>query len=294
MSDLFKASALGAKLGAVVTGLNLAAGSSESVLKGLIDLLHARGVIIIQQQRLTDAEYVRFGRAFGRPLEFFIADHRGQEFPELIRINNDPATPEAMRDGAVHWHSDSSYEDTPAAVTMLYGKEAPKEGGVTRFANTAAAYDALPNAMKAQIDDLVAIHGLGKAPWINGETRPDPNRPDRGLPDQRHPLVMEHPVTGRKAIFTSGTAYAIEGMPQKEATHLIRLLRRHVVKPEFRARYKVMPGDIVLWDNFSTIHCAAPIEYSNEPGKRRLLYRISTKGTPALCAGRPLSVGDAA
>jgi len=284
VSDLFKVAPLGAKLGALVTGLDLATDSSESVLRALIDLLHDRGVVVIQNQRLNDAEYVRFGQAWGRPLEFFIADHRGQEFPELIRINNDPATPEAMRDGAVHWHSDSSYEEEPAAVTMLYGKEAPKEGGVTRFANTAAAYEALPNAMKAQIEDLVAVHGLGKAPWINGETQPDPNRPAPELPDQRHPLVMRHPVTGRKAIFTSGTAYGIDGMPQKEATRLIRLLRRHVVKPEFRARYKVMPGDIVLWDNFSTVHCAEPIEYSNEPGKRRLLYRISTKGIPALCA----------
>lgn len=283
-TELFKVAPLAAKLGVVVTGLDLATDSSEAVLRALIDLLHVRGVVAIKNQRLTDADYVRFGRAWGRPLEFFIADHRNQEFPELIRIDNDPGTPEAMRDGAAHWHSDSSYEEEPAAVTMLYGKEAPKEGAATRFANTAAAYDALPGAMKAQIDDLVAVHGLGKAPWIGGETGPDPNRPERGLPDQRHPLVIRHPVTGRKAIFTSGTAYAIEGMPQKEATHLIRLLRRHVVKPEFRARYKVTPGDIVLWDNFSTVHCAAPIEYSNEPGKRRLLYRISTKGFPALCS----------
>jgi taurine dioxygenase len=94
--------------------------------------------------------------------------------------------------------------------------------------------------------------------------------------------VVRHPVTGRKAIFTSGTAYAIEGMAQSEATELIRGLRRHIVRREFRVTYKVMPGDVVLWDNFSTVHCASPIEYSDAPGKRRLLYRISTKGLPAL------------
>ena len=73
-------------------------------------------------------------------------------------------------------------------------------------------------------------------------------------------------------------------MASSEATELIRFLRQHVARPEFRTEYKVLPGDIVLWDNFSTVHRAAPIEYSNEPGKRRLLYRISTKGRPALCS----------
>lgn len=270
-------------IGAVVTGLDLARDMGDAVMRSLIGLLHGRGVVVIRDQRLTDAEYVRFGHYWGRPLEFFIPEHRNSEFPVLIRIDNDPATPPALRDGAVHWHSDSSYEEEPAAVTMLYGREAPIEGGVTHFACTAAAYEALPDEMKARLDGLVAIHALGKAPWIEGETEPDPDRPARSMPQQRHRLIMRHPVTRRKAIFTSGTACAIEGMDQDEATALIRALRAHVVKPEFRASHKAMPGDIVLWDNFSTVHCASPIEYSNEDGKRRLLYRISTKGIPELC-----------
>lgn len=284
MSSAFKASALSQAVGSVVTGLNLAADPAEWDLPALIGLLHERGVVVIKDQQISDAQYVRFGRCWGRPLAFFIAEHRNAEFPELIRINNDPATPEAMRDGAVHWHSDSSYEEEPAAVTMLYGKEAPEEGGVTHFASTAAAYDALPADTKARLAGLVAIHQLGMAPWVPGETQPDPDRPVRAMPDQRHPLVMEHPVTGRKAIFTSGTAYAVEGMDPAVGRDLIRELREHVIRPEFRTQYKVGPGDIVLWDNFSTVHSASPIEYSNEPGKRRLLYRISTKGRPVLSA----------
>lgn len=270
-------------IGSIVTGLDLSRDMSDTMLRTLIALLHRRGVIVIRGQALADADYVRFGRFWGRPLVFFIAEHRDAAFPELIRIDNDPATPPAMRDGAVHWHSDGSYETEPAAVTMLYGKEAPDSGGVTGFANTAAAYDALSDAMQARIDRLVAIHELGRAPWIEGETRPDPDRPKRDMPPVRHPLVMRHPVTGRKGIFTSGTACAIEGMDDAEARTLIRMLREHVVRPEFRCDYKVLPGDIVLWDNFGTVHTAAPIDYSNDQGKRRLLYRISTKGVPDLC-----------
>lgn len=279
----FNAAPLQPAIGAIVTGLDLAAGVSDAGMRALIDLLHDRGLLVIRGQSLSDADYVAFGEHWGRPLEFFIPSYRDAAFPSMIRIDNDPATPLAMRDGAVHWHSDSSYEEEPAAVTMLYGKEAPDEGGVTHFASTAAAYAALPMSMKAQIDDMVAIHALGQAPWIEGETPPDPDRPARDLPEQRHPLVMVHPVTGRKAIFTSGTACAIEGLAPEEAVPLIRWLRSHVVRPEFRADYKIMPGDIVLWDNFSTVHCASPIDYSDVPGKRRLLYRISTKGVPEAC-----------
>ena len=280
----FAATPLSPLIGTVVIGLDLAAGVSDSVMRALIDVLFNRGVLVIKGQILSDADYARFGEQWGKPLEFFIPEHRNALYPAIIHINNDPRTPSVMRDGAVHWHSDSSYETVPGAVTMLYGIETPAEGGETHFASTTAAYSALDEATKARLDCLVALHVLGKAPWIGGETVPDPNRPHRATDAPRHKLVMTHPVTGRKGIFTSGTAYAIEGMADKEATALIRRLREHIVKPDYRISYKVMPGDVVLWDNFGTVHCASPIEYSNEDGKRRLLHRISTKGLPSLLA----------
>lgn len=273
--------ALSPNIGSLVRGLDLREDMSETTMRELADLLFDRGVVVIPGQSLDDAAYVRFSAFFGTPLEFFIPEHRNARHPEIIRINNDPATPPMMRDGAVHWHSDSSYETIPGAVTMLFGREAPTTGGETHFASTTAAYADLSDAMKQRLDGLIARHELGRAPWIEGETRPDPNRPPRATDAPRHPLVIVHPVTGRRGIFTSGTAYAIEGMDDDEATSLIRELREHIVKPEYRMAYKVEVGDIVLWDNFGSVHCASPIEYSSEEGKRRLLYRISTKGVPA-------------
>lgn len=275
---------LARNIGSVVRGLDLSGDMSEETMRSLADLLFDRGVIVVPGQKLSDAQYVRFASYFGKPLDFFIPEHRNAEHPEIIRINNDPATPAMMRDGAVHWHSDSSYETVPGAVTMLYGQEAPKTGGETQFASTTAAYAALPEKMKKRIGGLTALHELGRAPWIDGETKPDPNRPPRTTDSPKHPLVMVHPVTGKPGIFTSGTAYAIEGMDDSEATRLIRELRAHIVQPQFRTAYKVEVGDIVLWDNFGTVHCASAIEYSNQDGKRRLLHRISTKGIPAFYA----------
>jgi taurine dioxygenase len=94
---------------------------------------------------------------------------------------------------------------------------------------------------------------------------------------------MRHPVTGRKSLFIGGTAFGVEGMDRVEARELILALRTHATQPQFTARYKVEPGEIFIWDNFQTMHTATPIEYSDEDGKRRLLYRISTKGLPDLC-----------
>jgi len=284
MGSAFDVAPLTPAIGSVVTGLDLSHDMSDAVMLQLVHMLHERSVVVIKEQTLTDADFVRFGYFWGRPTEFFIAEHRKKDHPEMIRIDNDPSTPVYMRDAAVHWHSDNSYEKESAAVTILYGREAPDEGGYTHFASTAAACEALPDDRKAILDPLVAVHDLGAAPWIDGETPPDAARPKRNLPLQRHPLIGRHPVTGRKAIFTSGTAFAIDGLEQEEATRLIRELRAYVVQPRFRCSYKVLAGDIALWDNFTTVHSSSPIEYSREDGKRRLLYRISTKGMPALCA----------
>jgi taurine dioxygenase len=101
------------------------------------------------------------------------------------------------------------------------------------------------------------------------------------LPVVSHPLVMRHPVTGRKALFgISGTACGIAGWEEPRAIELLLELKRHALQDRFRQRARVAEGTVLLWDNFSVMHCATRTEYSDEPGHRRLLHRISTKGLP--------------
>jgi len=209
--------------------------------------------------------------------------HRRDVHPEMIRITNSAATPARYRDGAKHWHCDSTYEEVPASVTMLYGVEAPSEGGETLLASTSLAYDALDPAMKARIEGLTGLHCLGGSPELPGEKIPFIPEETARHGILKHPLVMRHPVTGRKSIFTSGTAFGAEGLEKDEGRALIDTLRRHITGPDFTTSYKIEAGDIFLWDNFQTLHSATAIEYSDEDGKRRLLYRISTKGLPDLC-----------
>jgi alpha-ketoglutarate-dependent taurine dioxygenase len=93
--------------------------------------------------------------------------------------------------------------------------------------------------------------------------------------------VRTHPVTGQKALYgLGGSAFAIEGMDEAEGLALLDNLKSHATAPIFVQDYKLMPGDVLLWDNLSLMHRATPIVYSDEPDKSRLNYRISVKGLP--------------
>lgn len=269
--------------GVAVEELDLSRDMSDSTARRLIDLLHEHQVMVIRGQKLDNGDYVRFSYKWGRPLSFMLKSQTGNDYPEIIRVSNATNVPERYRDGARHWHSDSSYEAEPAAITMLYGIEVPEVGGETLFASSRFAYDALDEAMQARIEPMMGIHVLGGSPELPGERiKIDVELIARqGL--HHHPLVMRHPVTGAKAIFTSATIWGIEGMDNDEARALIMDLRAHVTRPEFVTSYKIQVGDLILWDNFQVMHSATPIEYTDEPGKRRMLYRISTKGIPDLC-----------
>ena len=272
--------------GALVDETDLSNDQTDATIRTLVAALHTHQILAIRGQKLDNASYVAFGRQFGTPLNFFIADHRESEFPELIRIHNAASTPERYRDGAAHWHSDSSYEAEPASVTMLYGVEVPERGGETLIASCVLAYEALDEPTKQRIDGLVGLHCLGGSPPLPGEKIPFVPESTAAHGIQKHPLVMRHPVTGRKALFPSATAFGVKGMDRDSGRALIAQLRGHIVQAPFMTSYKVKAGDVFLWDNYQVLHTATPLDYSDQSGKRRMLYRISTKGVPASCGAR--------
>ncbi len=259
-------------------------------VRQLLELLFEHRIVVVRAQQLSKAQYARFGYHWGRPLPFFIESHRDPEQPELIKVSNATSIPPSQRGGAAHWHTDSSYETVPASVTMLYCIESPQQGGETLFADMAAAYDALPSATRERIDGLQVRHTLkgGQALAMVGEKLgaagyDDEVRRQREKEMPLHPLVRVHPVSGRKALYAvSGTAFGIDGMAPEAALALLTELKAHAVQPQFvQAQCKAHVGDVLLWDNYATLHSATPLEYSDEDGKRRLLYRISTTGLPS-------------
>jgi taurine dioxygenase len=269
-------------LGVRVEGIDLAAGWDENLMRRLIGLLYDNHVLVISGQQLDPQTYLRFGREWGRPIEFLREDHRVDGSPEVILLSNSPIMfPEGQRDYAVHWHSDSTYEEVPASTTMLYCIEAPDEGGETLFADTEAAYDALPDETKTRLEGLMVRHraGAGRRDAEFGEkphsSKPYSEEAQRRIKTFLHPLIQRHPVTGRKALFgVAGTATGIEGMEEGEAMELITDLKRHVLQSRFMSSFTAKPGDLLLWDNYPLIHTATQLAYSLEDGRRRLLHRI--------------------
>jgi alpha-ketoglutarate-dependent taurine dioxygenase len=167
------------------------------------------------------------------------------------------------------WHTDKPYYPTPPALTTLYAVELPPDGGDTEFANTALAYEALPEDLKRRIGGLRVVFQ-----WEAGRR---PGYYASELPPVDHPLVRTHPETGRKALYLGNHAMNVVGIPEAEGTALLDALLRHATQPQFTYPHRWRLGDLVVWDNRCLLHRAVANYAMNR--YRRIMHRNVVKGT---------------
>ena len=151
------------------------------------------------------------------------------------------------------WHSDSSFRATPAKYSILSGRVVTTSGGNTEFADMRAAYDALDEATKREVENLVCEHSLIYSRAILGFDDLTPKERAMFKP-VRQRLVRTHPVTGRKSLYLSSHAGAIVGWPMPEARAFLRDLTEHATAPRFVYVHRWHPFDLVMWDNRQTMH----------------------------------------
>jgi alpha-ketoglutarate-dependent 2,4-dichlorophenoxyacetate dioxygenase len=151
------------------------------------------------------------------------------------------------------WHSDSSYKAVPSKYSLLSGRIVVDAGGNTEFADMRAAYDALDDRTKAEIEDLVCEHSLMYSRGSLGFTELSDQEKQMFKP-VRQRLVRRHPVTGRKSLYLSAHIGTIIGWPMPEARAFIRELTEHAVQPRFTFAHKWRRHDLVMWDNRTTMH----------------------------------------
>jgi alpha-ketoglutarate-dependent 2,4-dichlorophenoxyacetate dioxygenase len=151
------------------------------------------------------------------------------------------------------WHSDSSYRPVTARYSLLSGRIVVRDGGRTEFADMRAAYDALDDATKAEVESLVCEHSLMFSRATLGFS--DLSDAEKAMFEPvRHRLVRDHPVTGRRSLFLSAHAGTIIGWPVPEARAFLRDLIEHATRRCFVYTHAWRRNDLVIWDNHATMH----------------------------------------
>jgi alpha-ketoglutarate-dependent 2,4-dichlorophenoxyacetate dioxygenase len=166
------------------------------------------------------------------------------------------------------WHSDSSFRPVPARYSLLSGRVLPSWGANTEFADMRAAYDALDARTKAEVEDLVCLHSLMYSRQAIGFTDLAEEEITAFKP-VRQRLVRTHPVTGRKSLFLSSHAGAIEGWTGPEARMFLRDLTESATQREFVYSHEWRPFDLVMWDNRTTMHRARRFDRNEVRDVRR-------------------------
>jgi alpha-ketoglutarate-dependent 2,4-dichlorophenoxyacetate dioxygenase len=166
------------------------------------------------------------------------------------------------------WHSDSSFRATPAKYSLLSARVVNKKGGNTEFADMRAAYDALDDETKREIEDLVCEHSLMFSRGSLGFLDYSEDEKQMFKPVLQR-LVRTHPVTGRKSLYLSSHAGGIVGMPMPEARLLLRDLNEHATQPKFVYVHKWSLHDLVIWDNRQTMHRVRRYDESQPRDMRR-------------------------
>jgi len=274
----------GAACGAEIA-CDLAQDIDEATFREIEHAFHDNIVVFFRRQNLSNERHIEFSRRFGELEIHIVKKYLLPDSPEILLISNirdDRGEHIGLADAGFTWHSDTSYRRRPSRCSLLYAKEVPQRGGRplgdTVFANTVAAYEALPESMKKRLARLKAVHRYSARRRVAASPRPKLTRQQvEETPDIAHPIVRTHPYTGRKSLYvTAGECIGIEGMPDDEALDLIAELDSHCVRPEFLYRHKWKVGDLLMWDNTSSMHLAI-CDYALP--ERRLMHRTTVIGT---------------
>ena len=234
-------------------------------------------VLVLHGQNISDTQQAEFSRNFGAlempdKVSNITKDEDRRLAPIMADISNlDRDNQLFGRDdrhrmfnlGNRLWHSDSSFRAVPSKYSLLSARVIPEHGGDTEFADMRAAYDALDDAARAQIEDLVCEHSLLNSRGLLGFTELSDQERANFKP-ARQSLVRRHPVTGRKSIYLSAHAGGIVGWPVPEARIFLRDLTEEATRPENVYRHVWRQYDLVIWDNRQVMHRAKHFDDVND------------------------------
>ena len=289
----------GQGLGATIEGLDLANGIASGEVDAVLHALGQYGVIRFPRQQLSGRQLRDFSARFGQ-LEVHVSNvYQEPGIPEVMILSNmvENGKPIGLADAGQDWHTDMSYSRMIAFANVLYAIKVPRRNGValgaTEFCNMHAAYDDLPADLKARLAGLTALHDFNKF-WEMMRRRPGSTRAPlsaaqrQARPPVSHPIVLTHPITGRKVLYANpGYAVRINALAPDESDRLLEFLFAHQLRDKYRYVHRWQEGDVLMWENFGTIHNAIA-DY--RPDEHRLVKRCQVMATRFFDdAGVPIS-----
>jgi taurine dioxygenase len=279
----------GRSLGAIVEDIDLARPLSADEDRQVVAALGERGVLRFPGQKLDAGQLKRFAAGFGE-LEVNVASGAYQEpgHPEVMILSNivENGRPIGLADAGQDWHTDMSYSKTIAFANVLYGIKIPRRNGQplgnTEFCSMHAAYEGLPSALKTRLQGMTVLHDFSKF-WDKMREEKGSKRPPlteaqkEAKPPVSHPIFLTHPISGRKVLYANpGYSIRINELPQQESEATLEYLFAHQTKPEYRYASRWSEGDVLMWEDFGTIHNAVA-DYA--PDEQRLIKRCQVMAT---------------
>ena len=268
--------------GAEITGVDLTR-LDDATFEHIEDAFETYSVLVFPQQNLDDDAQIAFSRRFGEleKTQGHIANNfQVKHVSEITNLDPDgklmaPDDPRVLyRLGQRNWHSDSSFKRVPAKASLLHARKLPPDGGDTQFASLRAAYDALPDARKRELEDKVAIHHYAYS-RRNGGYALTNEAEDKRFPPVPQAMIRANPVNGRKALYVGSHASHIRGMPEEEGRALLKELLDFATQEQFTYLHHWKVGDLVMYDNRAALHRARPYKITEHP---RILHRTTVMG----------------
>jgi taurine dioxygenase len=259
--------------GAEIEGISVVAEPSAESIAEAKALWAEHKLLLFRGQYVSEEDLVGFSRQFG-DLEIHVrTEYLSPQHPEILYVSNmkkDGKMVGILSDTEVGWHYDQIYLPRPAVGSLLAAHTLPSKRGNTEFADMAAAYAALPEDIKQQLEGKKATQSYEA--FNRAYSVPTNDTQKRRSPDIDQPIVRTHPITGIKALYLCpGMTTQIVGLSETESAEMLDYLFEWSVRPEFVYSHEWQAGDCLMWDNACTMHRRDPFDQNEE----RLMKRTT-------------------